>query len=172
MLLSATRLHLGVLLAGLAAIVIWFLISRTTLGFQIRAVGANARAAAHGGISVGRVMLLAAALSATAFMAAATPFGNVLLAFALAHLTLTLAVLPIGPLAAYARAGDYSYGLVVWLWGGPMEPVVNIALALPLTLLFAIPSWHLVERPALRRLRARSVAPIDPSGLRAAPSRP
>ena len=51
------------LLAGLAAIVIWFLITRTTLGFQIRAVGANARAAAHGGISVGRVMLLAAAIS-------------------------------------------------------------------------------------------------------------
>jgi simple sugar transport system permease protein len=60
---AATRLHLGVLIAGLAAIVVWFLITRTTLGFQIRAVGANARAAAHGGIAVGRVMLLAAAIS-------------------------------------------------------------------------------------------------------------
>jgi general nucleoside transport system permease protein len=63
MLLGATRLHLGVLLAGLAAIAIWLLIRWTTLGFQIRAVGANPRAAAHGGIAVGRVMLLAAAIS-------------------------------------------------------------------------------------------------------------
>jgi ABC-type uncharacterized transport system permease subunit len=62
-LLGATRLHLGVLLAGLAAIAIWLLIRWTTLGFQIRAVGANPRAAAHGGIAVGRVMLLAAAIS-------------------------------------------------------------------------------------------------------------
>ena len=62
-LVRATRLHLGVLLAGLAAIAVWLLITRTTLGFQIRAAGANPRAAAHGGISVGRVMLLAAAIS-------------------------------------------------------------------------------------------------------------
>jgi general nucleoside transport system permease protein len=62
-LLAATRLHLGVLLAGLAAIVVWLLLTRTTLGFQIRAIGANPRAAAHGGIPVGRVMLLAAAIS-------------------------------------------------------------------------------------------------------------
>jgi ABC-type uncharacterized transport system permease subunit len=62
-LLHATRLHLGVLLAGLAAIAVWLLISQTTLGFQIRAVGANPRAAAHGGIPVARVMLLAAAIS-------------------------------------------------------------------------------------------------------------
>jgi ABC-type uncharacterized transport system permease subunit len=62
-LVSATRLHLGVLLAGLAAIAVWLLITRTTLGFRIRAVGANPRAAAHGGIAVGPVMLLAAAIS-------------------------------------------------------------------------------------------------------------
>jgi ABC-type uncharacterized transport system permease subunit len=62
-LLRGTRLHLGVLLAGLAALAIWLLIRWTTLGFQIRVVGANPRAAAHGGIAVGRVMLLAAAIS-------------------------------------------------------------------------------------------------------------
>ena len=62
-LLGTTRLHLGVLLTGLAAIAVWLLMRRTTLGFQIRSVGANARAAAHGGIAVGRVMLLAAAIS-------------------------------------------------------------------------------------------------------------
>jgi simple sugar transport system permease protein len=63
MLPGTTRLHLGVLLAGLAALASWLLITRTTLGFQIRALGANPRAAAHGGIPVGRVMLTAAAIS-------------------------------------------------------------------------------------------------------------
>ena len=63
MLWPGTRLHLGVLLAGLGAILTWFLITRTTLGFAIRAVGENPRAAAHAGISIGRVLLLSAAIS-------------------------------------------------------------------------------------------------------------
>jgi general nucleoside transport system permease protein len=62
-LLGIGRLHLGVLVAGLAAVAVWLLITRTTLGFRIRAVGANPRAATHAGMSVGRVMLLASAIS-------------------------------------------------------------------------------------------------------------
>lgn len=62
-LLQATRLHLGVLLAGVAALAVWFLVTRTTLGFAIRAVGENPRAAAHGGIAVAPVLLATAALS-------------------------------------------------------------------------------------------------------------
>ncbi len=60
---QATRLHLGVVLAGLGALAIWFLMNRTTLGFEIRATGENARAAAHGGVSITRVILLTAATS-------------------------------------------------------------------------------------------------------------
>ena len=41
-LLQATRLHLGVLLALLAAAAVWFLLRHTTLGFEIDAVGENA----------------------------------------------------------------------------------------------------------------------------------
>jgi simple sugar transport system permease protein len=51
-LLEPTRLHLGVLLAGVGALLVWLLMTRTTFGFAIRAVGENARAAAHGGIPV------------------------------------------------------------------------------------------------------------------------
>jgi ribose/xylose/arabinose/galactoside ABC-type transport system permease subunit len=69
---GASRLHLGVLLAALAALGIWFLMTRATLGFQIRAVGSNPRAATHAGISVGRMMLLAAAISG----ALARPFAR------------------------------------------------------------------------------------------------
>ena len=37
----APQLHLGVLLALLAVLVVWFVMGRTTLGFAIRAVGEN-----------------------------------------------------------------------------------------------------------------------------------
>ncbi len=62
-LLTATRLHLGVLLAALAALGVWFLMRMTTLGFAIRAVGENPRAARHGGIDILRTTLLTAAIS-------------------------------------------------------------------------------------------------------------
>lgn len=62
-LLQQTRLHLGVLLAGVTAILIWLLMTRTTLGFAIRAVGENARAATHSGLPVKRVVFLTAVIS-------------------------------------------------------------------------------------------------------------
>ncbi|MFQ5957994.1 MAG: ABC transporter permease [Alphaproteobacteria bacterium] len=62
-LVSATRLHLGVALAAVAALAVWFVMRYTTLGFAIRAVGENPRAARHGGIAIGRVTLLTALIS-------------------------------------------------------------------------------------------------------------
>jgi simple sugar transport system permease protein len=56
-------LHIGffVAIAGLA--VFWIVLSRTTLGFEVRAVGFNPEAARYGGISVGRNYFLAMAIS-------------------------------------------------------------------------------------------------------------
>jgi len=62
-LMSATRLHLGVLLAAVAAVFIWWLMRFTTLGFAIRAVGENARAAAYAGHNITRVVILTALIS-------------------------------------------------------------------------------------------------------------
>lgn len=62
-LIDATRVHLGVLLALLAAGAVWFLMRYTTLGFAIRAVGENPRAARHGGIAIGRVTVFTALIS-------------------------------------------------------------------------------------------------------------
>jgi general nucleoside transport system permease protein len=57
------RFHLGFFMAlGFAVLVYWFL-WKTTLGFEIRTVGANVRAARYSGISVGRNIVLAMALS-------------------------------------------------------------------------------------------------------------
>ncbi len=62
-LLSRTRLHLGVLVAFLAAPLAWFLMRRTALGFSIRAVGENAVAARYAGIDIALVITATAALS-------------------------------------------------------------------------------------------------------------
>jgi simple sugar transport system permease protein len=56
-------LHVGIFVALAALVVYWLLLSRTTLGFEIRAVGANAEAARYAGIPVARSTILAMAIS-------------------------------------------------------------------------------------------------------------
>ena len=53
------NIHLGVFVAVAAAIVVWWLIERSTFGFELRAVGANPDAARTAGMSVARVYTLA-----------------------------------------------------------------------------------------------------------------
>jgi simple sugar transport system permease protein len=50
------------LIALLAAYFVWWLLNRTTIGFQFRAVGANASAARTAGISVGYATIATMAL--------------------------------------------------------------------------------------------------------------
>ena len=52
------RLHLGFVVALLAAVAVWWLMERSVLGFQFRAVGANQRAARTAGIRVNLVFVL------------------------------------------------------------------------------------------------------------------
>ncbi len=47
-----TRLHIGVFLAVLVAVFIWYLLTRTSLGFSVRAVGSNPFAAEAGGVRI------------------------------------------------------------------------------------------------------------------------
>lgn len=62
-LIERSRVHSGLLLALAAALGLWAVLKFTTLGFEIRAVGANARAAAFAGMPVGRVTVMVALLS-------------------------------------------------------------------------------------------------------------
>ncbi|GAB4521825.1 MAG: ABC transporter permease [Anaerolineae bacterium] len=57
------RLHWGVVLAVIMAGLVYWLLWRTTIGFEIRTVGANPEAARYAGMRVGRVMVLSMALS-------------------------------------------------------------------------------------------------------------
>ena len=63
-LLGTTRLHLGFVLACVAALVLWYLFSRTVWGFRLRAVGMGPRAAeVSGRINSERVAAVALACS-------------------------------------------------------------------------------------------------------------
>jgi len=56
-------LHVGFFVALGALVLFWIVLNRTTLGYQVRAVGFNAEAARYGGISVGRNYVYAMAIS-------------------------------------------------------------------------------------------------------------
>lgn len=57
----------------------------------------------------------------------------------------------------YNRLGDYSYGLYIYAFPvqqiiastGNTVPAINIALALPISLLCSVISWHIIEAPAM-----------------------
>ena len=53
----------GILVAIAATILVWFVIEKTTLGYELKAVGANKFAAEYGGINVNRSILTALAIS-------------------------------------------------------------------------------------------------------------
>ncbi|HEX4323372.1 MAG TPA: ABC transporter permease [Gaiellaceae bacterium] len=56
-------LDIGFLIAIAALVVFWALINRTTLGYEVRAVGFNPEAAAYGGINVKKNIIRAMAIS-------------------------------------------------------------------------------------------------------------
>ena len=56
-------LHIGFFIALAALVAFWFTLQRTTLGYEVRAVGFNPEAARYGGISVSKNYVLAMAIS-------------------------------------------------------------------------------------------------------------
>ena len=104
--------------------------------------------------------LVAAALAAAAAVLHGTWLFQPLFVLAIAYATFVLAYRPGGFVRRYNDLGDFSYGMYVFAFpvqqaaialAGPMTPAMNMAVAFPVTLLLAIISWHVVEKPALDR---------------------
>lgn len=55
---NAFRLHWGFIVALLATAVVWWLLERSTIGFELRAAGANPHAARTAGMSVGKITVI------------------------------------------------------------------------------------------------------------------
>lgn len=60
---SGLRVHWGFILALVVAFAVWWLLSKTTLGFEIKTVGLNPDAAKYAGVNVKRIIILTMALS-------------------------------------------------------------------------------------------------------------
>jgi simple sugar transport system permease protein len=60
--LPPTRLHAGFLLSIVFVPVMWLIMSRSVLGYRVRAMGASMAAAKYGGINTGRTVLLVSIL--------------------------------------------------------------------------------------------------------------
>jgi simple sugar transport system permease protein len=67
------RVHAGLIIAILAAALVWFILSRTRWGYEIRVIGENPKAARYSGMNIARnivlVMLLSGGLAGLAGMA-------------------------------------------------------------------------------------------------------
>jgi ABC-type uncharacterized transport system permease subunit len=55
-------LHIGLFIALAAVVVFWFLLNRSTIGYEVRAVGFNPEAARYSGMNVGRTYILVMAV--------------------------------------------------------------------------------------------------------------
>lgn len=62
-LIPSTRFHAGILIAVCCVVLVWFLMEKTTVGYELTAVGTNRRAAGCNGISVFKNIVLSAFLS-------------------------------------------------------------------------------------------------------------
>src|SRR5699024_11276805 len=54
-----SRMHYGIVLALLAVFVMWFIMEKTTIGYEIRSVGYNRHASEYAGMKVSKNIILA-----------------------------------------------------------------------------------------------------------------
>lgn len=62
-LLAKTRLHLGIIVGIIGALILYVIFVKTTLGYQIRVVGHNPLAGKYGGMNVQKIILLSMIIS-------------------------------------------------------------------------------------------------------------
>ena len=61
--LDCNNAHWGIVLAVIAAVIIWIIIEKTTLGYKLKAVGFNSNGAEYGGIDANKSILTALGIS-------------------------------------------------------------------------------------------------------------
>ena len=157
------KLHVGFLVALVALVAFWWLIERSTLGFQIRAVGANAAAARTAGISVERITAITMVLSG-AFLGlaganealgtigyvsrdVAGSIGFDAITVALLGRNKTWGTFGAGLLFGAFKAGGYA----MQAKGVPIDMI--LILQSVIVLLIAVPDALAVAVPAVRRRR-------------------
>jgi ABC-type uncharacterized transport system permease subunit len=159
------NLHLGVIFAFIAVPIVWYLLYRTTIGFEIRTVGANPNAARYAGMRPGRLVVMTlslcgmfAGIAGAGQILGISGFMNASYGTTIGFDSISVALLgrahPVGILLAALlfgamRAGS---GLMQIQAGIPVE-IIDVIQALILLFLAA----DIIVRRVLR-VRARGVA--------------
>ena len=112
---DGTQLHLGVVVAVLAAVAAYVLLWRTSFGFRLRAVGLSREAATYAGMPVARTTTLALTLSGALCGMA----GSMLVFGSVSHRMVTD-----GSLTGFTGSAGFN-GIVVALFGG-LNPLWTI----------------------------------------------
>jgi simple sugar transport system permease protein len=100
--IEGTRLHAGVFVALVLALIVWLLLWKTSFGFKLRAAGAQDRAARYGGINVAGCLVISICISG-----------------ALAGLAGAVEIAGVHRRAIEGITGGYGFsGIVVALFGG------------------------------------------------------
>jgi len=137
-LIPRTRLHVGFIIALVIILVVWFILTKTKLGYQMRAAGMGREAAHFTGINVNRTILISALMS-----------GG------------------IAGIAGAAEVGGIHYHLIEALSGGIGYTGVIIATLSALNPIAVIPSalfFGLIETGARSASRAMGT-PIHLGGI-------
>jgi peptidoglycan/LPS O-acetylase OafA/YrhL len=91
------------------------------------------------------------------------PWFREVFILSLCYILFAFGFLSFQPIKIYNRVGDYSYGMYIYafpveqtavaLWPG-ISVLELIAVSFPMTLLFSVLSWHMLEKPmlAMRRI--------------------
>jgi ABC-type uncharacterized transport system permease subunit len=116
-LVPGTQLHLGILIAVIVAVGAYFLLWRTSFGFQIRAVGLSPDASAYAGMPVRRTIVTAMTLSGAMCGLA----GAILVFGSIPH-----RMVADGSLTGFTGSAGFN-GIVVALFGGlnPLWTIVS-----------------------------------------------
>jgi simple sugar transport system permease protein len=64
--IPGTEVHIGLIIAFALAIVVYFLMSRTTYGYQFKVIGSNLKAARYAGLPIGKLIILSLLISGAA----------------------------------------------------------------------------------------------------------
>ena len=150
-----SSLHYGIFLALVAAVMMWFIIEKSTLGYELRAVGFNQHASQYAGMSVSKNIILSMVISGAfagigGAMEALGTFG-----YAFQHATFSgigfdgIAVALLGAntaigviLAAFLFGGLKVGALNMPLESGVPNELVDIVIAL---IIFFIASSYMVK---------------------------
>lgn len=157
-----SRVHYGILIALFAAFIMWFIIERTTIGYELKAVGYNQFASKYAGMKVGKNIILSMAISGgfagiAGAMEGLGTYGNIHLMSGFTNLGfdgIAVALLgsnnPLGVVIAAFLFGSLKEGAgqMPTSAGVPIE-LVDIIIAL---IIFFVASSYII-RLAIRRFK-------------------